>query len=275
MPSTVRLGEPRILLCDGHGSYATTEFMYECFQSNVHIIYLPPHTSHILQPLDLSCFSAVKGQYRAQIASLARLEDSALIKKQQFILFYYQARTKGLTSRNIQSGFQAAGLVPYDPPKVLASHFITDRPTEATNEPQTPRRTTQIDEIQTPENRRQFEAIVRSVSSENQLPRSLRRLLFKTGKAFDIFHSESARQSIQIQSQEQQIVSYDTRKQQRVALNLNKEFARISNVEAIQEQAQTQPTTYEANIPFQPVRIPQRLQNRGIDTQFNTFRVNN
>ena len=46
----------RLLVLDGHGSHITDEFMYTCFKNNVYLLFLPAHTSHILQPLDLSFF---------------------------------------------------------------------------------------------------------------------------------------------------------------------------------------------------------------------------
>jgi hypothetical protein len=96
--------EYRILLIDGHGSHITTDFMYECYQHRVQLIYLLPHSSHVLQPLDLACFSAVKSRYRAQIADLARYEDSAPVKKIRFIQYYHKARTEGLIRHIIQAG---------------------------------------------------------------------------------------------------------------------------------------------------------------------------
>jgi hypothetical protein len=80
--------EARILLVDGHGSHATIEFMWECRQNNVHLVYLPPHSSHVLQPLDLACFGPFKSRYRAQIANPACYEDTAPIKKIRFIQYY-------------------------------------------------------------------------------------------------------------------------------------------------------------------------------------------
>jgi 4-hydroxybenzoate polyprenyltransferase len=43
--------EWRLLVVDGHRSHCTFEFMWKCFSNKVYIVYLPPHTSHVLQPL--------------------------------------------------------------------------------------------------------------------------------------------------------------------------------------------------------------------------------
>ena len=51
---------PRLLIMDGHGSHQTDDFMYECFKNGIYLLFLPSHASHVLQPLDVSCFSPVK-----------------------------------------------------------------------------------------------------------------------------------------------------------------------------------------------------------------------
>ncbi|KAH9226091.1 hypothetical protein K456DRAFT_1154499 [Colletotrichum gloeosporioides 23] len=44
--------QARLLILDGHGSHTTMDFMWECYTNSVHLLFLPPHTSHVLQPLD-------------------------------------------------------------------------------------------------------------------------------------------------------------------------------------------------------------------------------
>ncbi len=48
----------RLLILDGHGSHTTAEFMTMCYLHNVYLLFLPAHTPHVLQPLDLGCFSS-------------------------------------------------------------------------------------------------------------------------------------------------------------------------------------------------------------------------
>jgi DDE superfamily endonuclease/Tc5 transposase DNA-binding domain len=114
----------RILLLDNHGSHITTEFMWICFQNNIRLIYLPPHSSHVLQPLDLSIFSQIKRSYRKQIEELARFEDSAPTKKIRFVEYYNQARKHALNEDYIKAGWRGAGLFPWNPKKVLQSSQI-------------------------------------------------------------------------------------------------------------------------------------------------------
>jgi transposase-like protein len=125
IPKTAcQAGDYRLLVLDGHGSHVSTDFMYTCKMNKILLLYLPPHTSHCTQPLDLTCFSPVKSQYRKEIQELAALDNSAKVKKERFIAAYKKARDGGLTEKVIRSGFKAAGLIPYNPNKVLLSHFV-------------------------------------------------------------------------------------------------------------------------------------------------------
>ncbi|XP_044723684.1 DDE superfamily endonuclease domain-containing protein [Hirsutella rhossiliensis] len=96
--------ERRLLVLDGHGSHETVDFMYLCYQHQIHLLFLPPHTSHVLQPLDLSVFSALKHYYRKQVGFLSLLTDSSPVGKQNFLSCYQKAREQALTVSNIKGG---------------------------------------------------------------------------------------------------------------------------------------------------------------------------
>jgi 4-hydroxybenzoate polyprenyltransferase len=77
--------------------------MYLCYQHNVHLLFLPSHALHVLQPLDLSVFSSLKTHYRTAVGFLALLTDSSLIRKQNFLACYYKAKSKALSAKIIKS----------------------------------------------------------------------------------------------------------------------------------------------------------------------------
>ncbi|KAI1000441.1 hypothetical protein K3495_g7754 [Podosphaera aphanis] len=76
---------PRLLILDGHGSHVNVDFIYTCKINNLELLFLPPHSSHILQPLDLTGFSVTKSTYRNQILELSNIDDAAPVKKSRFI----------------------------------------------------------------------------------------------------------------------------------------------------------------------------------------------
>jgi hypothetical protein len=51
---------PQLLVCDGHESHFSLDLIILARESNIDILLLPSHTSHILQPLDKTVFSSFK-----------------------------------------------------------------------------------------------------------------------------------------------------------------------------------------------------------------------
>ncbi|RJE17421.1 hypothetical protein PHISCL_10242, partial [Aspergillus sclerotialis] len=110
-------GAYRMIILDGHGSHATAGFDHYCTENKIIPVYLPPHSSHLLQPLDVGCFSPLKVAYGRKIQDCIRLGINH-INKTEFLHVYQQIRHV-LSTANIRSGFLATGLVPYDPKRVL------------------------------------------------------------------------------------------------------------------------------------------------------------
>jgi DDE superfamily endonuclease len=111
-------GMYRLLILDGHGSHATPEFDQFCTQNRIITICMPPHSSHLLQPLDVACFSPLKRAYSREIQQLIR-QGIHHIDKDDFLAAYASIRTLALSETNIKSGFQATGLIPFDPQRIL------------------------------------------------------------------------------------------------------------------------------------------------------------
>ena len=116
-------GRYRLLILDGHGSHVTSEFEQFCTQNDIIPLCMPAHSSHLLQPLDVGCFSTLKSSYGQEVASSIRLGINH-VDKQEFLSMYKPARTQALSPNNIRSGFAATGLVPYDPNRVISQLHI-------------------------------------------------------------------------------------------------------------------------------------------------------
>ena len=80
---------------------------------------MPPHSSHLLQPLDVGCFSPLKRAYGDAILVLAR-NRIYYISKETFLLTFKEAYNKTITADNICAGFRGAGLVPHNSHAVLS-----------------------------------------------------------------------------------------------------------------------------------------------------------
>jgi DDE superfamily endonuclease/Tc5 transposase DNA-binding domain len=240
IPETLpkRAGANRILLLDNHGSHITTEFMWICFQNNIRLVYLPPHSSHVLQPLDLSIFSQIKRSYRTQVEELTRFEDSAPIKKIRFVAYYNHAREEVLNERYIRAGWRGAGLFPWDPEKVLQSRQIITGITTSTAISKRPNSSSS--HLQTPQNKRQLLDAQMALIKQQNLSRSVRTLFDKTAKAFGQLHYEKAHNLQQLNAQAARLEDLNTKKKKKVPIGANELFAGIEEIKAAQEAQQRQ-----------------------------------
>jgi len=112
------IGKYRLLVLDGHGSHLTPRFDEICSQNDIIPICMPAHSSHLLQPLDVGCFSPLKRAYGRLVDNKARRQFNH-IDKFDFLEAYPQAHTEAFTTENIKNSFAASGLVPFNPETVL------------------------------------------------------------------------------------------------------------------------------------------------------------
>ncbi len=112
-------GVYRLLVLDGHESHHSSNFEDYCQENNIITLCMPPHSSHFLQPLDVGCFGPLKTSYGKQIEKMMRMQITH-ITKDDFFAAFLEAFNASITEKNIQAGFRATGLLPYDPESVLA-----------------------------------------------------------------------------------------------------------------------------------------------------------
>ena len=60
-------GRTRLLICDGHDSNISAKFVAHCIENNICLFLLLPHSSYLLQPLDVSVFSPLKTAITADL----------------------------------------------------------------------------------------------------------------------------------------------------------------------------------------------------------------
>jgi hypothetical protein len=133
-------GPYRLLILDGHGSHRSADFQIYCEENNIITLCMPPHSSHLLQPLDISCFGPLKRAYGREIERLIR-RSITHISKTDFFLAFYVAFQATITEKNIKGGFKGAGLAPFDPEYVISKLDVqlrTPTPPQEVIEPSTP-----------------------------------------------------------------------------------------------------------------------------------------
>ena len=57
------IGVKRLLILDGHESHHSDGFEQFCKENDIVTLYIPPHSSYLLQPLDVRYFRLLKIAY--------------------------------------------------------------------------------------------------------------------------------------------------------------------------------------------------------------------
>ncbi|EEA22979.1 pogo transposable element, putative [Talaromyces marneffei ATCC 18224] len=179
-------GKYRMLILDGHGSHLTAEFDRTCTENNIIPICMPPHSLHLLQPLDVGCFAVLKRHYGQQVEQRMR-DGFNHIDKLDFLMAFPKARTEAYKARTIQNSFVATGLVPFNPDRVIQQLNIqlktpTPPPSRSSN--------TQSSCLQTPQNIRQFvrqtTTIKRRISERTGSPnQGINQAIIRMSKAYE------------------------------------------------------------------------------------------
>jgi hypothetical protein len=113
------VGSYRLLILDGHESHNSVNFHQYYEEHKIVTLCMPPHSSHLLQPLDVGCFAPLKKAYGRQAELLMRNKITR-ITKLEFLPCFKAAFDALITESNIQGGFRGAGLVPFNPEAVIS-----------------------------------------------------------------------------------------------------------------------------------------------------------
>jgi hypothetical protein len=107
------VGVYRLIILDGHKSHLNQDFKDYCFKQKILTLYMSPHSSHILQPLNVVCFSPLKRKYSQRVRDLAR-RRVFYINKEGFLPAFKDAFFDVFIEENCRKAFEALGIVPID-----------------------------------------------------------------------------------------------------------------------------------------------------------------
>ena len=111
----------RLLIVDGHSSHMNLRFIELCDQLRILLLILPPHSTHRLQPLDVSLFAPLARFYTNNLNNLmANSLGMTSLSKRSFWGVFWPAWQQAFTPANIASGFTKTGIWPFNPAYVLS-----------------------------------------------------------------------------------------------------------------------------------------------------------
>jgi len=129
---------PSILIIDGHGSHKSLEAIDLARDHGVTMITLPPHTTHRLQPLDVTFFKSLKANYNAAADSFLMSNPGKRVTFFDMADLFGKAYCKSASIEKAVRGFEHTGIWPLDEAKFsdeqFAASVVTDEPLPQTSE---------------------------------------------------------------------------------------------------------------------------------------------
>ena len=105
---------PLLLLLDGHTSHYSLPMIKEAAAEKVLIFALPPNTTHLTQPLDKGCFAPLKMHWKQICQSFTAKNRGRAITLYDFSSLFSEAWCKGMSAKNVMSGFKVCGVYPFN-----------------------------------------------------------------------------------------------------------------------------------------------------------------
>ena len=132
---------PAMLILDGHDSHLTLELIDLARENNVVLFCLPPHLTHLLQPLDVAVFKSLKVHF-ANTKNYVKIVTLGTPKKinvnrRNFTVIFREAFEKSMCMATIKNGFRRCGICPFDPDAIDWSKLRCDNDRNSTDLPST------------------------------------------------------------------------------------------------------------------------------------------
>lgn len=114
VPGGVSTNNKHLLILDSHCSHISATALDTCIKMGLDIITIPSHSSHHMQPLDVSCFKPFKQNLQEDKAAMTLQNPNwgnGIMLKSTLAKMAANALDKALKPSNIISGFKATGMI--------------------------------------------------------------------------------------------------------------------------------------------------------------------
>ena len=112
-------GRYRALVMGGHGSHVSDHFKHYCWRNKIVPFLLLPHSTHLLQPLDVGVFSAMKAHHQNALYESIRFGDFTF-DRTDFLAAFQDIHDRTMRRKTVYSGWKKTGLFPFNPEVVLS-----------------------------------------------------------------------------------------------------------------------------------------------------------
>ena len=100
---------PILLIQDGHTSHTSIDLIELARENNIHLLCLPPHTTHVLQLLDVGVFKSFKANFSKACTKYSKY-PGRVVTVDKLASLVAEAWPLSLTTVNVLSGFKKCGI---------------------------------------------------------------------------------------------------------------------------------------------------------------------
>ncbi|RLU26169.1 hypothetical protein DMN91_002335 [Ooceraea biroi] len=118
-----------LLIGYNHESHISLEAYNYCRKNDIHLLTLPPHTSHRMQPLDLTFYSPLKNAYNKECESYMMNHPGQAITAFEIVGLFTKAFNRTANIEKAANGFKAAGIYPFNSGKFDELYIEPNQPT--------------------------------------------------------------------------------------------------------------------------------------------------
>ena len=109
---TIEESKPHLVIFDGHKSHVSLSLTNWGKDHGLVFYILPPHTSHVTQPLDVACFGPLKAMYNIECQTYMRQNPGQTIDRYVVAQLSSKAYLKAFSPSNVVSAFKKTGIFP-------------------------------------------------------------------------------------------------------------------------------------------------------------------
>lgn len=106
---------PALLILDNHCSHQSLDAYEFCRENGIHLLSLPPHTSHKMQPLDVTFYGPLKSAYSRECDLFMKMHPFEKITHDHLASIFKKAYTRVATMEKAVKGFEVTGIYPLNP----------------------------------------------------------------------------------------------------------------------------------------------------------------
>ena len=128
--------DPVLLIADNHSTHCSLPAILYCRENHITFLTLPPHASHVIQPLDKGFYGPLKTAYAAEAEKWLVQHPGQVIKLTDLAGIFKEAYSSTAKVKLAEKAFQVTGIEPFDPDviddELFAPSLVTDKAMDET-----------------------------------------------------------------------------------------------------------------------------------------------